>query len=96
MDTGISFTDGEFAYASSDDPGIKSAWMKMLKQWPDETKIIKRPEENDGCLYIRIPLKMARHAAKRLIPARREPMSAEQREAAAERLQVAREKRKGG
>ena len=96
MDTGISFTDGEFAYASSDDPGIKTAWMKMMQQWPDEIKILKRPDENDGCLYIRLPLKMARHVVKRLIPSKREPMSEERKVAAAERMKAYQAAKKEG
>lgn len=96
MDTGISFTDGDYAYASSDDPGIKAAWLKMMQQWPDEVRILKRPEENDGCLYIRLPLKMARHAVKRLILTKREPMSEERKAAAAERMRAIQAAKKEG
>ena len=95
-DTSVCFTDGEFAFASSDDPGIKAAWLKMQAQYPDEVRILKRPDENDGCLYIRLPLQMARHSLKRLIPTKREPMSAERRAAAAERMRAYQTARKEG
>ena len=96
MDTGVSFADGKYAFASTDDPGIKAAWLKRMKEWPDEVQIIRRPEDNDGCLYIRLPLAMVKSATKKLIPARRKPMSEAQMAEASARLAAVRASRKGG
>ena len=29
--------------------------IKLIAEHPDETETIKRPEENDGCLYCKVP-----------------------------------------
>lgn len=56
--------------------------MKLIAEHPDETEIIKRPEENDGCLYCKVPSTWLKIAP----PVKRE-MSDEQKAAASQRMQ---------
>ena len=57
--------------------------MKQIAEHPDETEIIKRPEENDGCLYCKVPSTWLKIAP----PVKRE-MSDEQKAAASQRMQI--------
>lgn len=56
--------------------------MKLIAEHPDETEIIKRPEENDGCLYCKVPSTWLKIAP----PVKRE-ISDEQKAAASQRMQ---------
>lgn len=96
METCINWTDDGPAFCSTDDPGIRSSWLKEISSYGDEVKILARPESNDGCLYIQVPVKLAKKMAKRLLPKKHEPMSEERRQAAAERLKASLAAKKGG
>ena len=50
METCCEYTDSVM-WVSTDERRMITRMMKLIAEHPDETEIIKRPEENDGCLY---------------------------------------------
>jgi hypothetical protein len=42
-------------WVSTDERRMITRMMKLIAEHPDETETIKRPEENDGCLYCKVP-----------------------------------------
>lgn len=54
METSINYTD-KIAFFSSDEP----KWIRRVHEWheqlPDYVEIISEPENNDGCIYCKIP-----------------------------------------
>ena len=77
METCCEYTDSVM-WVSTDERRM----MKLIAEHPDETEIIKRPEENDGCLYCKVPSTWLKIAP----PVKRE-MSDEQKAAASQRMQ---------
>jgi hypothetical protein len=69
-------------WVSTDERRMITRMMKLIAEHPDETEIIKRPEENDGCLYCKVPSTWLKIAP----PVKRE-MSDEQKAAASQRMQ---------
>lgn len=56
METCFNYTDGSnMAYFSSDE----RKWINRIHKWaeerPDEVRIEKEPDENDRCIYARVP-----------------------------------------
>ena len=49
METCCEYTDSVM-WVSTDERRMITRMMKLIAEHPDETEIIKRPEENDGCL----------------------------------------------
>lgn len=54
MDTCFNYT-GETAFFSSDERRWITKIRKLKEQNPDEVTIIRQPEENDGCIYAKLP-----------------------------------------
>ena len=54
MGTRCEYTDSVM-WVSTDERRMITRMMKLIAEHPDETEIIKRPEENDGCLYCKVP-----------------------------------------
>ena len=54
METCCEYTDSVM-WVSTDERRMITRMMKLIAEHPDETEIIKRPEENDGCLYCKVP-----------------------------------------
>ena len=54
METCCEYTDSVM-WVSTDERRMITLMMKLIAEHPDETEIIKRPEENDGCLYCKVP-----------------------------------------
>lgn len=54
MDTCFNYT-GEMAFFSSDERRWITKIRKLAEQNPDEVTIIRQPEENDGCIYAKLP-----------------------------------------
>lgn len=54
METCCEYTDSVM-WVSTDERRMITRMMKLIAEHPDETEIIKRPEENDGCLYCKFP-----------------------------------------
>lgn len=80
METSISYTD-KTAYFSSDEP----KWIRRVRDWqqklPDLVEILAEPENNDGCIYCKIPADWIS-----IRPRRKLFMSDEEKAAIAERL----------
>lgn len=83
METCCEYTDSVM-WVSTDERRMITRMMKLIAEHPDETEIIKRPEENDGCLYCKVPSTWLKIAP----PVKRE-MSEKQRAAAEKNLQKA-------
>lgn len=81
METCCKYTDSVM-WVSTDERRMITRMMKLIAEHPDETEIIKRPEENDGCLYCKVPSTWLKIAP----PVKRE-MSDEQKAAASQRMQ---------
>ncbi len=54
METSWSYVDGT-AYFSSDERKWYSRIRKLAEEHPDEVTIIRQPEDNDGCIYAKMP-----------------------------------------
>lgn len=81
METCCEYTDSVM-WVSTDERRMITRMMKLIAEHPDETEIIKRPGENDGCLYCKVPSTWLKIAP----PVKRE-MSDEQKAAASQRMQ---------
>lgn len=55
METVVSYTGGRTMFFSSDEMKWRNRIAKLAKEHPDEVVILKRPEENDGCVYAKLP-----------------------------------------
>ncbi len=84
METVFNYTDLSAAYVSSDEPRWKNKLLKLAEEHPEEVTIIRRPEENDSCIYAKIPVKWIRIHPPRML-------SDETKAASAERLRQYRE-----
>jgi hypothetical protein len=73
-------------WISSDHSKIIWRVRKLKKLYPDQVRIIKQPEENDGCIYATVPAEWLV-----ITPPRRVNMTEEQKLASAERLRIMRE-----
>ena len=54
METCINYTDGT-AFMSSDERKWINRLRRLAEQCPDEVVILRQPEDNDGCIYARLP-----------------------------------------
>jgi len=88
METCCEYTDSVM-WVSTDERRMITRMMKLIAEHPDETEIIKRPEENDGCLDCKVPATWLKIAP----PVKRE-MSEKQRAAAEKNLQKAQAQRR--
>ena len=88
METCCEYTDSVM-WVSTDERRMITRMIKLIAEHPDETEIIKRPEENDGCLYCKVPSTWLKIAP----PVKRE-MSEKQRAAMEKNLQKAQAQRR--
>ena len=56
METSFNCTDRDKGYISSDERKHINKIRKLNEQHPDEVRIIREPEQNDGCIYAEIPV----------------------------------------
>ena len=56
METSFNCTDREKGYISSDERKWVNKVRKLKEQHPDEVRILREPEQNDGCIYAEIPV----------------------------------------
>ena len=54
-ETCFEYVKGDVAFFSSDELKWINAIMKLKAEHPNEVKIIKAPEYNDGCIYCSLP-----------------------------------------
>ena len=55
METSFNYTDKERGYFSSDERKHINRVLKLKEKYPDAVRIIRQPEENDGCIYAELP-----------------------------------------
>ena len=88
MDTSCSYSDNRM-YVSTDERWLINRLLRFAEQKPDDVTIIKRPEENDGCLYCIVPSNWLK-----ITPPKKCELTEEQKVAMAERMANARNNRK--
>jgi hypothetical protein len=81
METCINYCTTECAYVSSDERHWVSRIRKLAEQNPEQVRIIRQPEQNDGCIYATVPVKWVR-----ITPPRKLELTDEQRAEIADRL----------
>lgn len=81
METSIGYTNKDCAFVSSDERRWVNRINALKKQYPDQVEIIAEPENNDGCIYAKIPIEWIK-----LTPKRKIEMSEERKDVLRERL----------
>ena len=56
METCFDCCNREHGYFSTDEGKYIRKVLKLKEEHPDKVRIIKMPEENDGCLYCELPV----------------------------------------
>ena len=87
METSCTYTC-ETMFLSTDERRLINRILRFRESRPNDVEIIKTPEENDGCLYCKLPAKWLK-----ITPPVERVLTDDQREKAAERLKKAREKK---
>lgn len=90
IDTYAGYTSKDEMFFSSTEHVWHSRILKLKEEHPDEVTIIKLPEENDGVIYAKMPVKWLKIVPKK----EGRKLTDEQRAIAAERLRRARENKK--
>jgi len=81
MDTSFSYCSKDCAYVSSDERRWINKIISLQKKYPDQVEIIATPEENDGCIYAKIPVDWIKITPKRTVV-----MTEEEKDVLRERL----------
>lgn len=55
METCFNYTEKEHGFFSSDERKFITKVRKLKEQYPDKVRIIREPEDNDGCIYCEMP-----------------------------------------
>ena len=55
VETCFNYCDSKEAFFSSDEQKWINRIRKYAKQYPSDCIILKQPEENDGCIYCKLP-----------------------------------------
>lgn len=55
METCFNYTEKEHGYFCSDERKFITRVRRLAEKHPDKVRIIKQPEENDGCIYCEMP-----------------------------------------
>ena len=84
METSCSYV-GKDAFFSSDERKWHTRIMKLAEDHTEEVTIIRRPEENDGCIYAKLPADWFK-----IQPKRTRELTDEQRVALVARLRKSR------
>lgn len=87
METSISYIGGETAFFSSDERKWCNRIKKLAEDYPDEVVMIRQPEDNDGCVYCKIPVNWFK-----IQPKKRREISDEERAILSERMRKLRSK----
>ena len=86
IDTSVSYTSKDEMFFSSTERSWHNKILKLAKNHPDEVTILARPENNDGCIYAKMPVSYLNIRPKRI-----STMTEEQRQAASDRLKKMRQ-----
>ena len=89
METCCNYTDNNRMFISTDERWLINRILRFAEQKPDDVTIIKRPEENDGCLYCSVPTSWLK-----ITPPTKREFTEEQKTAMAERMANARNNKK--
>ena len=81
METCCEYTDDKIMWVSSDQQKIINRVRKLREQYPQDVVIICEPQDNDGCIYARMPADWLK-----ISPPLTRTMTDEQRQAASERM----------
>ena len=90
METIAEYT-GEVLYVSSDHTKMINRVKKLAEEHPDEVTVLAWPENNDGCIYAKMPVTWLK-----IGPPRTVTMSDESKRMNSERLREYREQKKNG
>ena len=82
-ETGIDHIYGGSMYVSSSEAPVIARVLKIKENNPEEVTIIKMPEENDGCIYAKMPFSYMKLSAPKRIQ-----LSDEERRIRSERLKA--------
>lgn len=88
METACGYLSDKLMWVSTDERKWINRLLKMAEEHPDEVTVVCRPEENDGCLYLKCPASYLK-----ISPPRRRNLTDEQHAALSERLKLMREMR---
>lgn len=80
IETSCSYTD-ETMWVSTDEKWLINRIRRLAEKNPGQVTVIKEPEENDGCLYCKLPAKWLQ-----IRPPQKRELTDEQRAAMAARL----------
>lgn len=86
METCMNYCNEEVAFISSDERRWINRVRKLKNDYPEFVEVIKEPEENDGCIYAKIPVRWIW-----VRPPKKMNFTAEQKQEMAKRLAYARE-----
>ena len=75
-------------WVSSDQQKMINRVRKLAEAYPDQVTVLNQPEQNDGCIYAKMPADWLK-----LSPPRKIEMTDQQKAELAERLKTARESR---
>ena len=81
METACGYLDDKVMWISTDEKRMINRLIKLAASRPDESCIVRRPEENGGCLYMKCPANWLK-----IKPPVRRNMSDEQRIELSERM----------
>ena len=56
METCFDYCNKEHGYFSSDERRFINRVRNLKEQYPEKVRIIKEPEDNDGCIYCELPV----------------------------------------
>lgn len=81
METCFNYSTPDMGFFSSDERRHINRIHRLKEQYPDQVEIIREPDENDGCIYARVPVRWLR-----VQPPVKKVMTEEQRQVASERM----------
>lgn len=67
METCFNYTDKDTGYFSSDERRWINKVRKLKEKFPDQVRIIREPEDNDGCIYCSLPSAWLKVMPKRVL-----------------------------
>ena len=85
IETACEYTDDKIMRVSTDEKKMINRLLKFAKDRPNEVEIIRYPEENDGCLYLKCPASYLK-----ITPPIKKTMTDDQRIALQERMKLMR------
>ena len=84
METCFNYTEKNHGFFSSDERRFINKVRKLKEKYPEQVRIIREPEQNDGCIYCELPI-----AWLKIIPTK--IVSEEQKEKSRVRMKQMRE-----